>query len=175
MTAVVGELPIVYVLDASSLIDFKKSVIPMAKQWEVFKELEAMVRNGRIAVCRQVINEVSNINHADVAGAWVLGIRDHCAHTIDVDEAWIQFVLSEEPDLVDYSKDADDADPWVVAQACQLRDAGYRVFVVTSDKTDRPQNVSIVTACERLEIMTLEPGEFLIREGLLGSTSRGGA
>jgi hypothetical protein len=155
----------IYVLDTSSIIEFKASVVPAANQWNVFKALEEMVARGEIAVCKQVFSELTRITHTDVAGAWAHGVKPQCRY-LEVEDDWVTYVLDEVPDLVDWNKQNEDADPWVVAQACELREVGNQVFVVTCDQKDHPGNLSIVSACNRLQLVDLEPKEFLIRVGL---------
>jgi Domain of unknown function (DUF4411) len=155
----------IYVFDTSSIIEFKASVVPAANQWNVFKALEEMVARGEIAVCKQVFSELTRITHTDVAGAWAHGVKPQCRY-LEVEHDWVVQVLDVVPDLLDFDKQNEDADPWVVAQACELREAGYQAFIVTCDQRDHPGNLSIVSACNRLQLVALEPEEFLIRVGL---------
>ena len=60
----------VWIVDSSALIK-AKAIVAVNNQWAAFKHLEQMVIGGRIALPRQVINEMSEIAHPDLA--WSLG------------------------------------------------------------------------------------------------------
>ncbi len=63
----------VWIIDSSALIK-AKAIVAVNNQWAAFKRLEQMVILGRIALPRQVINELSEIAHLDLPGAWAPGI-----------------------------------------------------------------------------------------------------
>ena len=64
----------VWIVDSSALIA-TKTIVSVTNQWDTFKKLEQMVRDGQIAMPRQVINEVTAIAHPDLPGAWAPGVR----------------------------------------------------------------------------------------------------
>ena len=156
----------VWVLDASSLIE-AKSVISIKQQWHSFKQLESMTERGQIAMPRQVINELAEVTHPDLPGAWSVGVRDKLGHPLRPDDEYVRSVTREVPGIVDILKEREDADPYVVALALQLQAAGHAVCVVTEDTQDRV-SVSIRTACCQLGIDCCDAKTFLGRCGLLG-------
>ncbi len=68
----------VWILDTSALVE-AKAALPVADQWQTFKQLEDMVRAGIVAMPRLVIREISEIAHPDLPGAWAPGVRGHPA------------------------------------------------------------------------------------------------
>ena len=100
----------VWILDSSALIG-AKTVVSVSKQWEAFKHLEQMVGAGRIALPRQVINEVSKIAHPDLPGAWEPGVRRHLRHPLDAGYHHLAKVMSVAGNIVDVNKPDEDADP----------------------------------------------------------------
>ena len=140
----------VWIVDSSALIK-AKTIVSVSNQWDAFKQLEQMVIDGRIALPRQVINEMSDIAHPDLPGAWAPGVRGSLTHTLDAGYEHITRVMSVAPDVVDVNKPGEDADPWVLALALQLKGDGHTVCIVTEDIVDRTR-ISIATACGRLSI-----------------------
>jgi hypothetical protein len=143
------EMTVIWVIDSSALIDFKM-IVPIGEQWEFFRTLDDLVDNSMIAMPRQVIREVGEITHPDVPGAWASSVRKG-------------MVMETAGDVVDASKDEEDADPYVLALALQLQSIGYEVRVVTSDVVDRiPIRISLETACHRMSVRTLSPEDFVV-------------
>ena len=140
----------VWIVDSSALIE-AKTIVSVSKQWEAFKHLEQMVVDGRIALPRQVINEVSEIAHPDLPGAWAAGVRGRFQHPLDAGYQYLRRVMSVAEEVVDVNKPGEDADPWVIALALRLGDDGHSVCVVTEDVVDRT-SISIATACEMVNI-----------------------
>ena len=140
----------VWVIDSSALIK-AKTIVSVSNQWDAFKHLEQMVVNGRIALPRQVINEMADIAHPDLPGAWAPGVRGSFRHTLDADYEHMARVMSVARDVVDVNKSGEDADPWVLALALHLEGDGHTVCIVTEDVVDRT-SISIATACGRLDL-----------------------
>ncbi len=149
----------VWILDTSSLVE-TKSVVTLAEQWETFKLLEDMVNSGKIAMPKQVINELSEFKHPDIPGAWATGIRKNLKFSVDVNYESVATVQSKCPKLTDYTKENEDADPYVVALAHQLKAQDEIPCVVTEDKVNHKFQ-SIVNACSQLEIKCTDIKTFL--------------
>lgn len=154
----------VWIVDSSSLIQ-TKTIVSVTNQWDAFKHLEQMVRDGQIAMPRQVINELAELAHPDLPGAWAPGVRGILKHPLDVQHSHIREVMSVAGDVVDVHKTNEDADPYVLALAHQLKSNGHAVCIVTEDTVDR-NSTSIATACIRLEIDYCRIREFLAQCGI---------
>lgn len=149
----------VWVIDSSALIE-AKSIISIRNQWSAFKHLEQMVLEGRIAMPRQMIKEVSEVTHPDMPGAWAAGVRNSLRHPLNVGDDYITHVMRVAPDVVDPKKDREDADPWVLALALELAAKQLITCIVTEDIVDR-HRISIATACSRLGLDWCSTRDFL--------------
>ena len=148
-----------WVLDSSSLIRTKE-IVTVSNQWAAFKHLEEMVKAGQIAMPRQVINEMSEIAHPDLPGAWAPGMRSDLQHPLDADFADLGHVMQIAGDVVDVNKTTEDADPYVLALAYGLKRQGNAACIVTEDTVDR-NRISIATACDRLNLDWVGVRDFL--------------
>ena len=156
--------PDVWIIDASSLIEIKRAVTT-GNQWGLLKTMEDMVRDGRLGAPRHVYREMSRTPHPDAPGVWASGVRDVQLLPLDVDPACTRSVLREVPTLVDVNKSEEDADPYVVALAWQLKQEGKNVLVVTEDRVDRA-SMSIATACDSLGIAWVRLRDFVASLGV---------
>ena len=155
----------IWVIDSSALIDMK-SVVPVSHQWAAFKHLEEMVAQGSLALPRHMINEVVAAMHPDMPGAWAAGMRGFKQHPPEAGFDYLQRVMDVAGDVVDVNKAGEDADPWVLALALQIKESVlFEVCVVTEDTVDR-HRISMVTACDRLELRWCTLRDFLGRYGI---------
>ena len=152
----------VWALDASALIQLKR-IIRVASQWSFFPCLEAMVDAGTVVFPKKVMEELGRGNHPDMPGAWAHGCGERVKFAFNPHEETLVRVMAIAHDVVDPSDADSDADPYVIAQALEVRDLGYDVMVVTRDATDRPDRISIVTACARpgIDLPTCNEREFI--------------
>ena len=151
---------VVWVLDTSSLIE-SKDLISINHQWEAFKTLETMVEKGYIAMPREVINEITNTTHPDLPGAWAPGVRAKLQYVPRPDDQYVERVMAVAGDVIDQRKRHEDADPWVLALALQLKSEGAAVCIVIEDTVDRDSHISIASACKRLGLDWVRTREFL--------------
>ena len=137
----------VWVLDASALIECKQR-IPVDQQWQMFSDMESLVLDGRIAMPRQVIREVSGGTWPDAPGVWAGGMRRKLVHPIDVPVALLRAVLDLTPNVIEANATEDAGDPYVLAMAMQLS-IEHDVVIVTEDVVDRlPLKQSLRAAAE---------------------------
>lgn len=67
---------------------------------------------------------------------------------------------------MDVNKAGEDADPWVLALALQIKESVlFEVCIVTEDRVDRDR-ISMVTACDRLKLRWCTLRDFLGRYGI---------
>ena len=153
---------LVYVVDTSSLINIKH-YIKAERQWDFFNEtMTEMVESGELLIVPQVETECGKVRHPDVPGAWTLAKaklspadRDPGLHTVKI-------VLSDWPRLIDPEGEAEQADPYVVARALELKDNLQDVCVVTDDTTNRfPARTAPAEACDDYEIPWINLADFL--------------
>ena len=155
----------VFVIDTSALIHMKNvEVLKLGDQFGFFEALTPMLRAGSLAYPRHVANELSRAMYPDTPGTWAVGYRDLVVYPDPSDDAMAD-VLSV-AQLVDPQSENsfEEADPYLVAMACDIRDHydGVRVIVVSDDVKDRmPSKESVATACQRLEIDCWQASEFV--------------
>lgn len=152
----------VWVLDASALINFKQ-IIRIASQWAFFRCLEQRVGDGVVAFPRMVMRELGGVKHPDVPGAWVYGCREIKQQGFEPDEEFISQVMKAAGDVIDPADPDSDADPYVLAQALQLRQLGYDVIVVTDESKFHGDHISMAEACRRdgIALPTCSAREFI--------------
>ena len=153
---------LIRVLDSSSLIKIKIAV-RLNDQWGLFKHLEALFLRGEVTFPVEVEAEMRSVRHPDAPGVWVCGVarqrRDRQA--AEPHEDYIAHVMDEAPDVVDPRKLHRDGDPYVLAQALELRAGRLEVAVVTEDRKDKADHCAMTTACERLSLPEMTLQEFL--------------
>jgi hypothetical protein len=82
---------------------------------------------------------------------WVRNYR-HCAER-KADLGIVRRVLERCPDLLDPDKPDEQADPYVLAVALDLKTGGFDVCVVTDDRRDRlPTKLSLATAAGMFQV-----------------------
>jgi len=158
----------VWVIDASSLIEAKKVVAP-ANQWQLFKLLETMVEESGLFFPKQVTTELEQARHTDTPEAWALAQGPKVTQAYDPDITFLQHVMAVAGDVVDADAEDDPGDPYVLAQALELADAGFDVCIVTEDVVDHlPLRISMATACVRLKLRHCQLQAFLADIGFNG-------
>jgi hypothetical protein len=83
----------------------------------------------------------------------------------------VRELLSLVPDVIDKESQVEEADPYVLALALEIRAGGQKVVVVTEERRDRPDKLSMNTACGLLRVPCL-PVQALLREVLRAGSSR---
>ena len=149
----------IWVLDTSALIKFK-TLIKIDDQWDAFKRLEELVISGTLRMPNQVITEATNIAHPDVPGAWASGVQRHRFPPLEPDDLFLNRIMKKVGNVIDPAKTNEDADPYVIALAEQLKSGGS-VSVVSNEVVDHSPRISIETACDKMKILHELPQEFL--------------
>ena len=151
-----------WTLDASALIEMKQ-IIRLAEQWSFFRCLEQKVSEGVVFFPRMVMNELGRVRHPDVPGAWAFGCRRIEQQGFEPEEEFVRQVMAAAGDVVDPADPDSDADPYVLAQALQLRQLGHAVTVVTRDRRNYGDHISIVEACRRdgIDLPSCSTREFI--------------
>jgi hypothetical protein len=150
----------VWVFDASSIIQVKHDV-RAGDQWGVLRGLEELVGAGALAFPREVAREVKAAAHPDAPGVWLAGVEGKLRHPLDPDVNIVAEVMASAAGGVVDAEKPIDGDPYVLALALQLSRAGYDVSVVTEDVNDRPNRLSMATACDHLGLRHVRLSEFL--------------
>lgn len=151
-------------MDTTALIRFK-SLVPLRSQWDLLTVMTRLVEEGRVALVRQVVKEMSVAKFPDAPGAWVAQAKRRMRYPQPSLESLVE-VLDVAEQLVEADQDDDDrevADPYVAALAVELlgRYPEAEIVVVTDDRVDRlPVKLSLATACDRLKVTWCSPEDF---------------
>ena len=145
-------LPWVAVLDTSSIIEAKRLIVPQ-RQWEFFERLKGMVQRGEVCFPKAVRDELRNSRHHDTPETWALNAYEYLERSFEPSMDTVSEVMDAAGDVVEEDDEGDPADPYVLAQALELKRAGQEVRVVTEDRIDRlPLKIAMTTACLRLDL-----------------------
>jgi hypothetical protein len=121
--------------------------------------MSRLVKEGRLVWPPQVETELTEYGgDPDRPAKWVL---DNVTGKRSPAFESIRRVMAEAGEVVDQKKEKEDADPYVLGLGVELQAADSRVLVVTNDFRDKRGRISMVTACERLELPTMRFKSFL--------------
>ncbi len=129
----------------------------------MLRYLDRLVEVGWITFPKQVARELEVSQHPDGPGIWAVDARDRRRYAEPSDDSMAE-VLTVAAGLLDPNEERNQADPYVVAMAYELRERypDHEVCVATENTVDRPPLVSPGTACEWLEIPRIDFHGFLM-------------
>lgn len=133
-----------WVIDSSSIIDIKK--IPNDHKDGIIKELEALIVGGSLVYPSQVVTELENDD------GFAELIKKHKAqatrHEPLFDQVKELLKDTQIRRVLDHTKvGKDEADPYLLALALLLKSQGIDVTLITEEKKDRPDKLSLSSAC----------------------------
>lgn len=157
----------IFVVDTSSLLSVRETYGREAEK-ELFSGLSDLVAKGALVYPPQVLHELElGSESATNPDPPVLWARTHQAKaTIKPALDRVKETLGKVPDVIDPDAKHEQADPYILTLAVQLKEEGYDVVVVTEDRRDKPAKTSLATACGVLKIPTVPLRAFLRSEGL---------
>jgi hypothetical protein len=164
----------VWVIDTCSILQVRREPISADKRRRVFADLTTLVNDGKLVFPQEVYGELERGNGSlpvgapDEALAWALQNRDVATrHGNDLD--CVKRVLAKVADVLDVDKTggADEADPYVLGLALRLKDGGHEVTVVSEERKDKPDKMSINTACGLLRLYCVPLLGLLRDQGML--------
>ena len=162
-----------WVIDTSSVIAVTEGLIPRPQMPRVYARLGALVEKGSLFFPRQVYDELDrysnpNATQPDLPYEWA---RQHLeqATRLGTDYGLVKMVLAAVPDVLDKDKarGVEEADPYVLALALQLVDSGHSTRIITQERHDRPDRMSMTTAGGILNIPCIPLDAFLRLMGIL--------
>ena len=165
-----------WVIDTSSLIALhRRSNIPTDKQKKIFESLSKLVEEERLFYPRQIVKELERQEgKEDIVYLWAKkNEAKACANTPSLDSPYIHKVVNhpQASAVIDTEKvtGADEADPYLLGMALELRDSKkFRlVTVITQETRDLTTKLSLNSACGLLELISLPIVPFLKQQSLL--------
>jgi hypothetical protein len=161
------------IIDTSSIIEIRRGRgITRTEAGEVYAALTKLVVGGSLVFPDKVFEELhrwvpSNPPSVDLPLEWVTTNRAR-ATQLDGPYGCLVEVLGEVPEVCEVDRvtvgGIEDADPYVLAMAMHLDRQGYRPTVVTEDRKDRPDKMSLATACGVLHIPSVPLLAFLAQQ-----------
>ena len=160
----------VAIIDTSSVIRIREIVV-RAQLPVVFIKLTQLVQSDKLVFPKEVQDELErwtnpDPNSQDPPLVWAQ-LNAHLATRHVVKLETVKAVVNQVPEVIDEDKlGVEEADPYVLALAIQLQEQGKQVTVLTEDRKDRPDKMSITTACGVLRLPCLPVHVFLKRNGI---------
>lgn len=149
--------------DTSGLIEIKS--LPREERPKLLAQLSKLVKEGRVRMPNQVVVELER--YADWIHEWALEVQGiACSGSPSMED--VKDVLAVVPKILDPKKDAgvDEADPYVLAMARQIKMRGDDVRVVTQETKDKGDKMSLNTAAGILGLASVPLAGFLHVEGM---------
>lgn len=154
----------IYVFDTSAFSAFLRQhlqVIEMPKL--VWDTMENMLKNGTLISHEYVFNEVvtEKSEKPDLLTQWLLPYKASFAHASDEQLAVVAEVVKKSPKLIDSSREKEQADPWIIAQAAILnRQLGLfeecEYVIVTQENKHSPKKIPLAAKNFNVECISLK-------------------
>ena len=161
----------VWVIDTSSITEIRRS-LPKAHQRTVYASLKKLVSGRHLVFPVEVQKELERASnpkspHEDLPLGWVKLVAGDAVSNPSLDT--VKEVLARVPEVLDPDKPrgAEEADPYILALAVELKREGRDVTIITQEKTDKPGKLSLSSAAGILKIPAVTVLPFLKSQGLL--------
>jgi len=158
----------IWTIDTSSIIAIRR--LENKNKPKIFSRMEDLVREGRLVFPKEVVKELERAadpESPDEQYEWAARQESGACRNAPSLEL-VKKVLSEVPKVLDPDKDtgAEEADPYVLAMASELRSKGFDARVVTEERKDTPGKMSLSTAAGVLGLASVPLKAFLEFEGI---------
>ena len=156
------EEPYVWILDASAIIAIKRTLHRSRWQRIYQSRLPGLVKIGRAAFPKQIVEELGRYHKQD--NVYEFASRSIALVLYETEPSFelVREVMERAGNVVDSTKQHEDADPYVLAQALDIQRAARAVTVVTEDCGRKvPPQISMAAACEVLGISWCRTAEFI--------------
>ena len=158
----------VWVIDTSSILEVRRK-LPRPHQQTVYSKLDGCVNDGILVYPKHVLGELeraANDKATDLPYQWTKRNEARATRFGSLFDE-VKKVLAQVPKIIDPDKlGVEEADPYVLALATYLASQGNIVTVVTEERKDRPDKMSMNTACGLLGLLCLPMSAFLAQQGI---------
>ena len=156
-------------VDTSSITEVRRRM-SREDQRKVYQSLTTLVNANHLVFPVQVKNELkrwASPTGDDPPLQWTESVEDRAAS--NPEWATVAEVLAQVPEVLDPDKTAgaEEADPYVLARALELKRNGRDVTIITEEKTNKPRKLSLSTAAGILKLPAVTMLPFLKSQGLL--------
>jgi len=164
----------VWVIDTCSILQVRREPSLASRRARTYSAMAAAVKNGSLVFPTEVHGELDrgrgklSPGSTDEPYEWAAKARDAATrHGTDFDV--VKRVLAKVPKVLDAEKPAgaDEADPYVLALALRLKEHGHEVTVISEERKDRPDKMSLTTACGLLRLYCVPLMGFLGDQGMI--------
>jgi Domain of unknown function (DUF4411) len=165
----------VSVIDTSSILQVRR-IIARQEQQGVYDKLTVLVQGNSLFFPKEVVVELERWSNPDPSSTdlpleWVKANSHKAAkHGVPFDA--LKLVLEQVQEVHDPDKlGVEEADPYVLALAIHLQQQGKQVMVLTEERKDRPDKISMTTAYGVLRLPCLPVHMFLRINGIWQATN----
>jgi Domain of unknown function (DUF4411) len=162
---------IFWVIDTSSIIEVRRFV-PRTDQPTVFGRLDVLVISDSLVYPAQVVDELerysdASSNNPDLPFQWAKRNQVRASrHGPQFEKVREVLAHPQVRNILDPEKTGvEEADAYVLGLAMHLKDQG-EVTVITEERRDRPDKLSMNTACGLLRLYCLSMKPFLAQQGI---------
>ena len=157
---------VIWVLDTCSIIEVRRST-QKSERGQIFRQMTRLVTEGRLVYPPEVVTELKRFADAQLAWAESNASTAHSNGSCSLDD--VKEILAEVPEVLDPDKDTgqDEADPYVLAVARNLRKEGTDARVITEERRDTIRKMSVNTAAGILGIPSVPLVAFLKTEKII--------
>lgn len=114
----------VWVIDTSAIINCKH-VVSASRQWELFERLKELGEAGQLFFPKKVAEELRQARYHDTPETWALNVSGSVVAAHEPLPQYLSETMAVAGDVVEADSEADPGDPYVLAQALELRSNGY--------------------------------------------------
>jgi hypothetical protein len=152
-----------WIIDTSSIIESRRIVSRVAEK-PILEGLTKQVNAGVLVFPKQVLAELElyyDPANPDPQFKWAKSNAATGSRKNNYDG--VKLVLKRVPTVMDPEKQTpiDEADPYVIALALELREGHQNPTVITEDRKDQPKKMSLATACGLWEVPSVPLEAFL--------------
>lgn len=162
----------VWVVDTSSIIEVRRAV-EKTKRRGVYAKLKALTEQGHLVFPTEVLKELERARdpkpaREDLPLEWANEVAGKATSVPSFET--VREVLAQVPQVCDPDKTTgvEEADPYVLACAVELKRAGKDVAIITQETRNLGGKLSLATAAGVLKIPALTMLPFLRSQGILG-------
>jgi hypothetical protein len=161
------------VIDTSSILQISRS-IEETVQHRIYNDLTKLVEGNSLVFPPEVYDELERYSHttnylSDLPFQWAKknkSIATRFGHNYEE----LKEILGHPQihNILDSEKiGVEEADPHILSLALCIIQMGHQPTVITEERKDRPNKLSLYTACALLKISCLRIEQFLIQRNIL--------
>jgi hypothetical protein len=158
-------VPRIYCVDSSLLITFNRVFLLGLLPANIWDLLDGLFAAGRVLSHQFVFDEICpNTTKPDFLATWIKD-KQRFFHPVTLRQTEIvQQLLAQFPTFIDYTKEINEADPWLIALALEKRESStlledFSNLTVVSNESGR-STVKIPAACDFFGIPHFNLKEF---------------